>query len=331
MTTTDLDAVRWPPDSDPAREAPPIDPALLVSGVSPVLEVPFQPDGSVDYPGFRRVVRHVLSTGVTSVMFPGFASEFYKLTEPERTELTSLLLAQTRDRADVAAIIAVQDHASRLAAARAVAAVGMGADVINLLPPHFLTPPRRSLVHHIRAVLSAVDPVPVVLQYAPTETGTSLDADLIRSIALDCPNLRLVKVESSPPGPLIAELTTGTPPLRALEGYAGVQLPDAVRRGAVGTQPGCSATEVYVEIWRRLTGGEEESGFELHRRLLPYISYWMLDTERIIAAEKLISVRRGLFESAYCREPAHLLDAEEVRMVDRFLEEFADFLPPVKP
>jgi 4-hydroxy-tetrahydrodipicolinate synthase len=53
----------------------------------------------------------------------------------------------------------------------------------------------------------------------------------------------------------------------------------------------------------------------------------MLDTERIIAAEKLISVRRGLFESDYCREPAHLLDPEERRMVDRFMDEFADLLP----
>ena len=62
-------------------------------------------------------------------------------------------------------------------------------------------------------------------------------------------------------------------------------------------------------------------------RLLPYISYWMLDTELIIAAEKLISVRRGLFADPYCREPAHRLDAEEIRMVDRFLAEFEAMLP----
>jgi hypothetical protein len=29
------------------------------------------------------------------------------------------------------------------------------------------------------------------------------------------------------------------------------------------------------------------------------------------------------------RAPAHELDTEEVAMVDRFLDEFADYLPPV--
>ncbi|MET9263589.1 dihydrodipicolinate synthase family protein [Amycolatopsis sp. NPDC004079] len=297
-----------------------------IRGVSPVLEVPFTDDGEIDVSGFRRVVRHVLGTGVGSVMFPGFASEFYKLAEDERQTLTQVLLAETALQPDVLAIVAVQDHATRLAVKRAAEAVDAGADLINLLPPHYLQPSRKALVKHIREVLDAVDPTPVVVQYAPAETGTRLDADMLRKIAAKHANLRLVKVESSPPGPLIAELAAGDPPIPAVEGYAGVQLPDAIRRGAVGTQPGCSFTEIYVEIWRRFESGDDAGGDELHRRLLPYISYWMLDTERIIATEKLISVRRGLFASPYCRAPAHRLDAEDIRLIDRFLAEFREFL-----
>jgi dihydrodipicolinate synthase/N-acetylneuraminate lyase len=67
-----------------SEAVPSDDVSLLVRGVSPVLEVPFTPDGSIDAEGFRRVVRYVLSTGVTSMMFPGFASEFHKLSEDER-------------------------------------------------------------------------------------------------------------------------------------------------------------------------------------------------------------------------------------------------------
>jgi 4-hydroxy-tetrahydrodipicolinate synthase len=303
------------------------DASALVRGVSPVLEVPFHADGAVDVAGFGRVVDYVLGTGVTSVMFPGFASEYHKLSETERAELTEILLSRVRERRDVAAIIAVQDHATRLAAQRAKDAIEAGADLINLLPPHYLSPSRQALQEHVGTVLAAVAPTPVILQYAPSETGTSLDATTLRALAADHPNLRLVKVESSPPGRLIGELAAGRPALPALEGYAGVQLPDAFRRGAVGTQPGCSFTEIYVEIWRRYADGDHAGGDDLHRRLLPYISYWMLDTELIIAAEKLISVRRGLFADAHCRNPGHLLDADEIRMVDRFLGDFDDLLP----
>lgn len=304
-----------------------IDPALLVRGVSPVLEVPFTDSGDIDVGGFRRVVQFVLATGVSSVMFPGFASEFHKLSDAERWELSIALLELTAERDDVAAIMALQHHSTLLAQRHARALIEAGADLLNLLPPHFLEPSKDAVQTHVRAVLGAASPTPVVLQYAPSETGTSLDAAGLAAIARDHSNLRLVKVESSPPGRLISELAEMDPPLPAVEGYAGVQLPDAFRRGAVGTQPGCSFTEVYVEIWRRFAEGDETGGYDLHRRLLPYISYWMEDTELIIAAEKHISWRRGLIGSPYCRAPGHSLDTEEIAMIDRFLAEFTEFLP----
>lgn len=301
--------------------------ADLVRGVSPVLDVPFLDTGEVDLAGFEAVVRHVLDTGVSSVMFPGFASEFHKLHEDERADLTSILLRHTTPREDVAAIIAVQDHATTLAVRRAQSVIEQGADAINLLPPYFLAPPARAVAEHVGTVLAAVAPTPVILQYAPNETGTSLDAGMLTRLAQQHENLAMVKVESSPPGDLIAQLAGGRPALPAMEGYAGVQLPDAFRRGAVGTQPGCSFTEIYQAIWAHFAAGELAVGDALHRRLLPFISYWMLNTELIIAAEKHISMRRGLFASDHCRAPAHRLDAEELRMIDRFFVEFDDLLP----
>lgn len=303
----------------------------LIDGISPVLEVPFTAEGAIDLPGFERTVRHVLGTGVTSVMFPGFASEFYKLTESERRQLTERLLALTGELPGVSAIISVQDHATRIAVKNARAAVAAGADAINLLPPHFLGPAPEALIAHISAVCAAVDPVPVVLQYAPNETATFLSAADIGAVRRVHPNLAYVKVESSPPGALIAELLDQEPPIHAVEGYAGLQLPDAIRRGAVGSQPGCSFTEVYLEIWDHFAAGRYDEGDRLHAELLPFISYWMQKTELIIAAEKLISVRRGFFDSPFCREPSHQLDKLEVEMVERFLAQFAHLLPPVEP
>ncbi|HLT61711.1 MAG TPA: dihydrodipicolinate synthase family protein [Microlunatus sp.] len=309
--------------------------AALIRGVSPVLEVPFSDDGEIELDDFRRVIRYVLGTGVTSVMFPGFAGEFYKLSEDERRLLTETLIAEARDHERsagrrVAVIAAVQDHATRLAVRRARWSVGVGADAINLLPPHLLAPSAAAIEAHLRAVLGAVPDTAVVLQYAPNETGTSLDPTALAGLVRDHPNLALVKVESSPPGPFIEQLRRLDPPIPAVEGYAGVQLPDAYRRGCVGTQPGCSFTELYCAVWDRFAAGDLAGGERLHARLLPYISYWMLDTERIIAAEKMISYRRGLISSPYCRYPRHDLDAEELAMIDRFLAEFSDLLPSLR-
>jgi len=291
-------------------------------GVCPVLEVPFRVNESVDQEGFSRVVEHVLDTGVTSVMFPGFASEFHKLADDERSPLRALLLDQTNGRADVAAVIAVQDHATAVAVRRATEAVEAGADVISLLPPHQLGPSPSAVRAHIRTVLAAVAPTPMVLQYAPAQTGTSLDANAIAAIATDHVNLVAVKVESTPPGKLIGALAAGTPPLPALVGYAGLQLPDALLRGAIGVQPGCSFTELYLQFWNFWVSGDYPSAMALHTRMLPFLSYWMQSVEFIVAAEKLISMRRGLIENATCRAPGHTLDTLETAQVDAFLLEF---------
>jgi 4-hydroxy-tetrahydrodipicolinate synthase len=298
-------------------------------GVCPVIEVPFTVDHTVDFESFGRIVNHVLATGVMSIMFPGFASEFHKLNDQERNALRDMLLLHVRERLNVTAVISVASHSTHLAVQEAVAAIEAGADAINLLPPRFLGPPPAAVRAHVRAVLDAVHPAPVVLQYAPAQTGTSLDAATIAAIAREHPNLAMVKVESTPPGQLIAALAQQNPPLPAAVGYAGLQLPDALRRGAVGVQPGCSFTELYLEVWQRWHAGDNQGAQLLHNRMLPYLSYWMQKVELIIAAEKLITARRGLIATAICREPAHQLDDEEVRMVDRFLNEFSDSIPVV--
>lgn len=300
-----------------------------VTGVCPVLETPFTADGDVDEAGFLAVTRQVIGCGVPAVMFPGFASEFHKLTDAERARLTEFLLQQTRGT-PVSAVISIPDHATRVAIAHARHAVQAGADAVNILPPHFLGPSPAAVRTHIGAVADAVAPVPVILQYAPAQTGTALDAGSISALARAHPNLRQVKVESTPPGALIAALLRQDPPLTSVVGYAGVQLPDALRRGAVGVQPGCSFAELYQRVWDHWSSGQEDRAVGLHTRMLPYLSYWMQTVELMIAAEKLISHRRGIIASAHCRAPARILDAEEVRIIDRFLAEFAELLstPP---
>jgi 4-hydroxy-tetrahydrodipicolinate synthase len=300
-----------------------------VRGVVPVLETPFDRDGAVDYVGFRRVVDHVLATGVGGVMFPGFASEFHKLSDDERWTLTDMLLERTGKCAGVTAVISIPDHATQLAVRAAERAVQAGAEAINVLPPYFLAPSGAEVSAHLQAVIQAAAPVPVVVQHSPALTGLSLStADLVQ-LAHAFPNFRTVKVESVPPGPMVTALSHAQPRISTLVGYAGLHLIDAASRGAVGVQPGCSFTELYLAIWNDWTDGRPDEAADLHRRMLPYVSYWMQSAELIVQVEKTISYRRGLITSDVCRRPGRLLDRYELAGVDRFLNEFAVLLPVV--
>lgn len=300
----------------------------MLGGVAPVLQTPFDAAERVDEAGFAAMLDAVIGAGCRAAMFPGFASEFAKLTDAEREALTSLFLARAAGESGFSAIVSVPDHATVVAARRTHAAVTAGAAAINVLPPHFLSPSRAAVLEHLREVLRAAGETPVIVQLAPALTGSSLDVEAIAALAQEFGNLAWVKVETVPPGRTVAALAALDPPVPSMVGYAGVQLLDALRRGVAGVQPGCSFPELYLRIWSLWQDGREAEAAALHARLLPYIAYWMLDPELIVAAEKLISVRRGWFSSPVCRRPGWQLDAQERARVGAFLDEFAAELGP---
>lgn len=286
---------------------------MKVRGVSPVLAVPFHEDGGLDLGGFAAIVDHVLSSGVTSTLLFGLASEFHKLTDDEREQLLAVLLERTSERPDVAAICSVTDHATHGAVARARRYSDQGVDVVNILPPHFLAPSADAVLAHLDAVMASVS-IPVVVQYAPGQTGTTLRPADFGELASRHAHFRLVKVESTPPGPMIAAL--GEHGLASLVGQAGVHLPGAVAAGVVGVQPGCSMIALYQEIWASAASGELEALATRHGALLPALTHSMSSVELIVQAEKSVLHRLGLIASDHCRAPGATLDPFAQLLVD---------------
>lgn len=297
----------------------------VLRGVFPVLSVPFDPAAKVDVEAFDVVLDHVLATGVSGAMLFGIAGEFYKLTDAERRLLQRHFLGRTASRAEVTGIVSITAHSTDIAVNEAQAAVSAGADALNVLPPHFAAPSSASIRTHVTRIAEAVS-APVIVQYAPLQTAGALDLATIIDLAASVPNLVAVKVESVPPGRSVSALRAAVPGLSCVVGYAGIQLMDALHRGASGVQPGCSFVEIYQRIWRLYSDGDLRSARDLHTRLLPYIGTWMQHIEFIIAAEKHILFRRGLIPTPSCRAPAWDLDTTERQMVDRFIDEFADLL-----
>ena len=313
--------MRTPRSSLSAPTGPPRDRAVPY-GVVSVVETPFDDKGCLDLSSSATLVSFLANTGVQWVMYPGFASEFYKIDAHERGVMLALLLDEARQHAGLKVVAGVTDHSTVMAERSAVTAVEAGASAINLLPPHFLGPSPQEVLLHVKTVLAAVQPIPVILQVAPAFTGSELSLDALGDLAEAHGNLRGLKVESVPPGPMITALKGAQSPLEVIIGYGGLHLPDALRRGATGVQPGCSFTELYVAMWDSWVAADPKACEEMHRRLLPYLTYWMTSVELMVAVEKTISHRRGFIASSHCRRPSRELDTEESRVIDRFLAEF---------
>ena len=300
----------------------------LVSGVVPVLATPFHPDGQLDRRSFRSLCEHVCSQPISAVMFPGFASEYYKLDDDERITLARDLVDVAADHPDVTAVLSVSRHATFSAVREAQAFVEMGAGAVNLLPPNLMGPTAAAVLDHVATVLAAIPGTPVVLQYAPGETGVALSPDAISAVAAAHPNLVAVKVEARPPYDLIALLRKQTPAVPSLAGSGGLYLLESLRCGAIGVQPGSSFVEIYQAIWEGWASGDEKGATDLYSRLLCYLVSWAVQQEPIVAIEKLIATRRGIIAHDRCRHPHRSVGSTDQQLVERFLTEFDRELRP---
>ncbi len=299
--------------------------AKSIHGIVPIVAAPFTAAGALDEDSLQALVRHLAGTGANALTLFGLATEFYKLSEAERARMQAILLETTSRSDTVAGVISITDHSWEVAVPRAQAAEAQGADALMLLPPYFLGPSEEALLDHLQRVIGSVR-LPVIVQYAPVQTGVRIAPEVFLRLRDALPNADFIKVETQPPGRYVSQLVARSQGrLKTLVGYAGVQMPDVLARGAAGIQPGCSFTELYVALWRLWQ--TDRAGFQaLHDRLLPYISYWMQGVELIVKAEKVILRERGLIASDYCRSPAYALDDREREQIAAFLEAFKPWL-----
>jgi len=296
-----------------------------INGVVPIVAAPFTSSGLFDEDGFQVLVRHLIGIDLSAITLFGLATEFYKLTDMERARMQTLMLAQTCRSDVVAGIISITDHSWEVACQRARSAEEQGADALMLLPPYFLGPGEEAILDHLKQVIGSVR-IPVIVQYAPAQTGVRIAPDVFLKLRDALPNADFIKVETQPPGRYISQLLERSQGrLNSLVGYAGLQMPDVLARGALGIQPGCSFAEIYIELWR-LWKADRVIFHDLYNRLLPYISYWMQSVELIIKVEKVILKKRAIIASDYCRSPAYNLDGLELEKIDQFLTDFAEWL-----
>jgi 2-keto-3-deoxy-L-arabinonate dehydratase len=279
---------------------------MRISGVCPVLSVPFDDRGALDLPSFRNLVRWVQSlevqgTRVQSVMLFGVASENHKLRDEEREQL---LLALLQERADqpLTIIASVADHSGELAVERAQRYQAIGADAINVLPPSFLSPTKDQVLAHIERVLQSVS-VPVVVQHLPQAGGLE-DVESLLPLHEAYPHFATIKCEANPPMESVARIAAKSGGrVSTLVGWGGVSWVDGVNAGAIGVQPGCSLTDLYLWAQAALDGNDRPEFARRVARFSTWIREWIGTVENLIAVEKQVLVQRGIIASAYCRMP----------------------------
>jgi 4-hydroxy-tetrahydrodipicolinate synthase len=143
----------------------------MFSGSLVALVTPMQPDGSIDYGAWSRLLEMHLAGGTAGVVVGGTTGESVTLSDAELRELLVRAKEILRGRMVLMAGAGTSSTAGTVERARWVSALGV--DALLVVTPSYNKPTQEGLFRHFAAV-AAASSAPVVLYNVPGRTAVDL-------------------------------------------------------------------------------------------------------------------------------------------------------------
>lgn len=143
----------------------------MFAGSLVALVTPMQPDGSIDYDAWSRLLEFHLSNGTAGVVVAGSTGESATVTDAELQQLLTRARGILGKRALLIANVGTNGTASSVERARAVSALDI--DALLVATPAYVRPTQEGLFRHFSAI-AAASRVPVILYNVPGRTAVDL-------------------------------------------------------------------------------------------------------------------------------------------------------------
>lgn len=288
-------------------------------GVFTIPCTPFTESGAVDEESLQREVEFCIDCGAHGLVAPVNASEFTSLADDERKRIVEIAVRTAGGRVPVVA--GVSAISAEVAALLARHAANAGADALIAMPPYVRKASPDEILAYFSAI-SAAAPLPIFIQNYVAPIGTPMTAGFMTRLLREVEHVQYVKEETIPAPHVMTELIreAGDSLRGVMGGMAGRYLLNEYERGACGTMPACEITDVHVQLWEALDGGDHDRARAIYHRMLP-----LLNIEHMYGAAvyKEVLVRRGVIRTAVMRGGIRL-DAVDQRELDRILSDLRD-------
>jgi 4-hydroxy-tetrahydrodipicolinate synthase len=163
-------------------------------GTGVAMVTPFHPDGSVDYPGLKNLIEHIISGGVEYLVSLGTTGETATLSKKEKQEIWEFTIKTVAGRVPLVAGIGGNNTAEIVDTLEHFNPAGF--DAILSVSPYYNKPTQEGIYQHYKAI-SAASPLPIILYNVPGRTGSMVSAETILKLAKECENIIAVKEASA--------------------------------------------------------------------------------------------------------------------------------------
>ncbi|HEX7642804.1 MAG TPA: 4-hydroxy-tetrahydrodipicolinate synthase [Burkholderiaceae bacterium] len=161
----------------------------MISGSIVAIVTPMHEDGSLDYPGLRKLIDWHIAEGTDSIVIVGTTGESPTVTVEEHCELIKVAVDQAAKRIPIIAGTGGNSTAEAIELTRYAHEVG--ADASLLVVPYYNRPTQEGMYQHFKAVAEAVE-IPIILYNVPGRTVADMSNDTVLRLAT-VPNIIGIK------------------------------------------------------------------------------------------------------------------------------------------
>ena len=293
-------------------------PDLTMRGVYPILSTPFDKDGNIVFDDLENQVEWIIEHGVHGVGI-AMASEVFKFTESERDAVLSSVVETANGRVKVVMNTGAEGTDATIHYSKR--AEELGADALMIRPTSYIPTVVSEHIEYFVRIAESVN-IPIFMQ---DQSTAAVPPGMAVACAKRHENLCYIKVETPPTIPRMAEaqnLVADGTDLILFGGMGGAFFIEELRRGSVGTMPGSTLPDKFVEIWDLWESGDEAGALDAFDKYASIIRTLAQGQGLANWIYKHIMWRRGVFskDGIHARGPSFKPDAAHFKEVDELLE-----------
>ena len=256
---------------------------IRLRGAFTAMITPMKEDGSIDYDGYRKLLRFQMEEGIDGLVPLGTTGETPTLDEDEEQRIIDVVMEEVRafekaKSVKVPVVLGAGSNNTRDAVRYTERAKKAGADAALVVTPYYNKPSSEGIFRHFEAV-SRVG-IPILVYNIAGRTGKNIDTPTLSRIA-DLPNIAGVKEASgsiSQMTDVIAAVKSKHPDFAVLSGDDAMTLPLIACGGdGVVSVVSNAAPALVSEMVKAALSGDYEAARKIHYRLLPFFKAAFVD------------------------------------------------------
>ena len=253
-------------------------------GAFTALITPMNKDGSVDYEGFRSLLRYQLDNGITGLLPLGTTGETPTLLEVgEEDKIIDIAVEEVsaykqKLKRDIPLIIGAGSNNTAEAVRYVQRVKDKGADYALVVTPYYNKPSDEGIFRHYEAV-SKIG-IPILVYNIAGRTGKNISTPLLKRIA-ELPNIAGVKEASGDINQMmdvIATIASERDDFSVLSGDDGLTVPlAAMGGGGVISVVSNLAPAQVTEMTMAALNGDMAKARVLHYKMMPFFKAAFVD------------------------------------------------------